>query len=236
MYPSSLASRPPTGRSSSCRCAGTPPPSPPTAAWWAPASTARPGPLARSRHEARARRGRRGARGRHAGRWCGGGRRPSDPRGRGRLPRADRHPVEDPRGPPHLPLAGRGVRDGAPAGRALVLPQAAELALPPPRAGRSPARLPLPQLRGGDRRRDRRALPRRDRRGRPLPRARVHDRQRLRRARLPARRPRLDAAREGPGRLLPPRARARRRRRRRPRGPHHPHLGQRRARAGGPHG
>ena len=59
--------------------------------------------------------------------------------------------------------------------------------------------------------------------------ARLHGRQRLRRPRLPPRRPRLDAARQGPGRLLPAGPGAGRRRRRRPRRPDAAHVRQRRA-------
>ena len=55
-------------------------------------------------------------------------------------------------------------------------------------------------------------------------RRRVLGRERLRRARLPTRRPGLDAAREGAGRLLPDRPRARRRGRCRPDRPHPPNV------------
>ena len=72
------------------------------------------------------------------------------------------------------------------------------------------------------------------RRGRGArPRRRLRVRQRRRPARLPPRRPRLDAARQGPGRLPAARPRARPRGRVRPHRLHPAHVPQRRGRAGG---
>ena len=63
----------------------------------------------------------------------------------------------------------------------------------------------------------------------------LHGRQRLGRSRLPARRPRLDAAGQGAGRVLPARPGAGRCRRRRPRRPDVAHVRQRRAGPARPH-
>ena len=152
-------------------------------------------------------------------------------RGRGALPRAGRAD-EDPRRPPHVPLAGRGVR-GAHAARAVVLRQAADHAQrpPPARSGwRSGARFlnyegELAVVVG------------RRMKGVPLddvarPRRGLHVRERRRDARLPARRPRLDAPREGPGRVPPARAGARPGGGVRPDRLHAPHVPERARRAG----
>ena len=124
---------------------------------------------------------------------------------------------QDPRDPPHLPLAGRGVSDGAAPHDAVLLRQAPVVALGPPGSRRASRRLPLSQLRGRGRGGHRPALPRRLARCRPGLRGRLHGGQRLGDSRFPPRRPGLDAARQGPGRLLPPGSGARRRRGRRSR-------------------
>ena len=115
---------------------------------------------------------------------------------------------QDHRGAPHLPLAARRVR-GARAGRAVVLPQAADDAERPSRRRPPPARRALPQLRGRARGRRRPADAGRRRGRRARARVRLRAGQRRRPARLPPRRPRLDAARQGPGRLPADRPRRR---------------------------
>ena len=69
------------------------------------------------------------------------------------------HAEQDPRHPPDLPLARGGIQDGAHAERALVLHEAAVVAVGSSRPGRAAARVPVPQLRGRGRGRDRAPLP-----------------------------------------------------------------------------
>ena len=133
---------------------------------------------------------------------------------------------EDPRRPPHVPLARRGVR-GADAARAVVLRQAADDAQRPPAPDPDGEGRAFPQLRGRARGRRRPAHERCPSRRSARSRRRLHVRERRRDARLPARRSRLDAAREGPGRLPPTRAGARSRLGVRPGRLHAPHLPER---------
>ena len=118
-----------------------------------------------------------------------------------------RRALQDPRRPPHVPLAPRRLRR-APAARAVVLHEAAVVAERPPGRDPAAARRALPQLRGRAGRDRRQAHERGARAGRARPRVRLRARQRRRPARLPARRPRLDAARQGTGRLPADRPRA----------------------------
>ena len=142
-------------------------------------------------------RGRRG----HAGRRSASG-------SVGRDVARPRRAQQDRRRAPHLSLASRRVRR-APAGRAVVLPEAAEHAERPSRPDPAAARRALSQLRGRARRRGRQADERRAGRTRVGLRVRLRARQRRGAARLPPRRSRRDAARQGPGRLPADRARGR---------------------------
>src|SRR5207253_7128699 len=63
--------------------------------------------------------------------------------GRSLATAARRAALEDRRDAPDVPLACRRVRDAEAAGGAVVLHEAAELALGPPAPGRASARLPL---------------------------------------------------------------------------------------------
>ena len=129
-------------------------------------------------------------------------------RGRGALPRAGRAD-EDPRRPPHVPLAAsRSTRRARrPSRRTSSSRRRRSTATGGPI--RMAQRRAVPQLRGRARGRRRPADEGRAARRRPRPRRGLHVRERRRDARLPARRPRLDAPREGAGRLSPTRAGAR---------------------------
>ena len=140
--------------------------------------------------------------------------------------------VEDPRRSPHVPQPCRGVR-GTDAATAVVFPQAADDVERPSWPAAPAERGEVPQLRRRARRRHRpqdegcahgrRALLRRG----------VCLRERRRAARLPARRPRGDAAREGAGRLPSDRSGARAGGRVRSDRLSAAHLAQRRGRPGG---
>src|SRR6185312_15142991 len=168
--------------------------------------------------------------GRPAGRPGVPGRRRRGLGSRRDLPRAGRAD-EDHRHASHLPEPCRGVRCTG-AGRAVVLHEAAVHAERAPRPPAPPARRPLPELRGRGGGRDRPADARRARvRGARL-RRRLRAGERRRAARLPPRRPRLHAAVEGAGRLLPDRPRTDGRGRLRTDRLPHPDLRERRCRPG----
>ena len=131
------------------------------------------------------------------GRGAGGRGRPPGG-GRGRRAPAPRGAQQDRGGSSQPPQPGHRVRRHAAAGPHL-LPQAHVGARRPRRRRGQAGGLPVPQLRGRGRDRDRAHLPRRATvAGRRLHR-RVHHRQRLRAARLPRHRRRVDAARQGLG-------------------------------------
>ena len=142
--------------------------------------------------------------------------------------------LEDHRRPPHLPLAPGRVRGRADAGAAVLLPQAAEHAERAPASAAAPGRHAVPQLRGRARGGRRHAHARRRGARRARPRLRLRARQRRRTARLPPRRPRRDAARQGSGRVPADRSGGGHRRRVAPRRRlHAAHPPQRRDRPGG---
>ena len=123
--------------------------------------------------------------------------RPAGGRGRRRAP-ASRGAQQDRGRPSQPPQPGHRVWRHAAPGPDL-LPQAHLGARRPRRRRGQAGGLPVPQLRGRGRDRDRAHLPRRATvAGRRLHR-RVHHRQRLRAARLPRHRRRVDAARQGLG-------------------------------------
>src|SRR5215468_659404 len=150
--------------------------------------------------------------GRRRGPGPPGGRRPGRRRrapgggGRGRAPAAGRAD-QDRGGAPQPPQPGGRVRrDAAP--RPDVLPQADVRAGRSRRRGGPPGELQVPQLRGRGGHRDRPHLPRGAGRAGGGVHRRVHDRQRLRAARLSRHRRRLDAAGQGLGHDGAARARA----------------------------
>ena len=136
------------------------------------------------------------ARGRRCRARLGG----ADRGGGGGVPRSGRAD-QDHRDAPDLPQPGRGVQ-GADAGRAVVLHEAALDAERPRRRAAPAAGSPVPELRGRGGGGHRAADARRARGGGAGARRRLCAGQRRRAARLPPRRPGVDAAREGAGRLL----------------------------------